>query len=78
MGPSRTNNIRVSSRVHTHTHSLGPSSQAHDDVLLEVPCEQWPAVKSVVAEVMEGALLPQHRLMLKAAVSAGATWLECK
>jgi len=51
--------------------------QVHDDVLLEVPSSQWPAVKGVVERSMETAL-PQLGLMLKADVSSGASWLDCK
>lgn len=51
--------------------------QAHDDVLLEVPTHHWPALKSVVEATMQD-VLPQHRLMLRADVAAGASWLECK
>lgn len=51
--------------------------QAHDDVLLEVPMHHWPELKSIVEATMQD-VLPQHRLMLRADVAAGASWLECK
>jgi DNA polymerase I-like protein with 3'-5' exonuclease and polymerase domains len=51
--------------------------QTHDDVLLEVPTHYWPELKSVVEATMQD-VLPQHRLMLRADVAAGASWLDCK
>lgn len=52
-------------------------TQAHDDVVLEVPVEHLPAVKDIVQATMEKAL-PQAGLLLRADVTAGPTWLDCK
>lgn len=67
-----------------HTRLAGPPHfcrlmlTAHDDVVMEVPHGQWPdPVKGLVEAAMQG-VLPEHRLMLRADIGAGASWLECK
>lgn len=48
--------------------------QVHDEVVLDCPREEVPAVERLVAEVLEGAM--QLRVPLQANVASGQNWLE--
>ena len=50
--------------------------QVHDELVLEAPEEEVPAVKRLVAEVMEGAA--QLKVRLAVHVGSGRDWLSAK
>jgi DNA polymerase-1 len=50
--------------------------QVHDELVLEAPDEEVPAVKRLVADVMEGAA--QLKVRLAVHVGSGRDWLSAK
>ncbi len=43
----------------------------HDEVVMEVPKTQWPAVKEAITSIMQGVLSPQLNLNLQVNVEEG-------
>ena len=50
--------------------------QVHDELVLEAPESEVPAVERLVREVMEGAA--QLKVRLAVDVGSGQNWLEAK
>ncbi len=50
--------------------------QVHDELVFEVPHEEWPIIEPVIRSVMEGAW--KLKVPLVVDIHCGATWLEAK
>ena len=51
-------------------------AQIHDELLLEAPADEVPAVERLVAEEMRAAL--PLEVPVEVSVQSGATWAECE
>jgi DNA polymerase-1 len=68
--------LRVDARLRDERRRAALVLQIHDELLLEAPADELPAVERLVVEEMRGAL--PLDVPVEVSVQSGATWAECE
>ena len=68
--------LRVDARLRAEGRRAALVLQIHDELLLEAPADEVPAVERLVAEEMRAAL--PLEVPVEVSVQSGATWAECE
>jgi DNA polymerase-1 len=68
--------LRVDARLRAEGRRAALVLQIHDELLLEAPADEVPAVERLVAEEMRAAL--PLDVPVEVSVQSGATWAECE
>ena len=68
--------LRVDARLRSESRRAALVLQIHDELLLEAPADEVPAVERLVAEEMRAAL--PLEVPVEVSVQSGATWAECE
>ena len=68
--------LRVDARLRAEGRRAALVLQIHDELLLESPADELPAIEQLVAEEMRGAL--KLDVPVEVSVQSGSTWAECE
>jgi len=68
--------LRVDARLRAEGRRAALVLQIHDELLLESPADEVPAIERLVAEEMQAALALE--VPVEVSVQSGATWAECE